>query len=56
MILKNIQINQVFIALLLGAVIGAAGIQLRLHFDPTEVRLEVSDDGNGFNPACQGTR
>ena len=29
MILKNIQINQVLIAFLLGAVIGAAGIQLR---------------------------
>ena len=29
MILKKIQINQVFIALLLGAVLGAAGIQLR---------------------------
>jgi ligand-binding sensor domain-containing protein/signal transduction histidine kinase len=30
----------------------AAGIQLRLHFDPTEVRLEVSDDGKGFNPSA----
>jgi ligand-binding sensor domain-containing protein/signal transduction histidine kinase len=30
----------------------AACIQLKVRFEPGEVRLEVSDDGRGFNPAA----
>jgi signal transduction histidine kinase len=31
----------------------ARNIQVRLRFKPTVVRLEVSDDGRGFDPAAE---